>query len=77
VDEVEPLLLHLLNEYTRHLFYGCRKMIVWLRGQGYIVNRKRVQRLIRTLVLVAMAPDPNTSKKTSTEQDLSSFTQWG
>jgi len=77
VDEVELLLLRLLNEYTRHPFYGSRKMIVRLRAQDYIVNRKRVQRLMRTLVLVAMAPDPNTSKKTSTEQNLSLFIQVG
>ena len=64
VDEVELLLLRLLDEeYTRHPFYGSRKMVVWLRAQGYIVNRKRVQRLMRTLGLVAMVPGPNTSKK--------------
>lgn len=64
VDEVELLLLRLLDEeYTRHPFYGSRKMVVWLRAQGYIVNRKRVQRLMRTLGLTAMAPGPNTSKK--------------
>ena len=38
-------------------------VVVWLRVQGYIVNRKRGQRLMRTLGLVAMAPGPNTSKK--------------
>jgi putative transposase len=64
VDEIELLLLRLLDEeYTRHPFYGSRKMVVWLRAQGYIVNRKRVQRLMRILGLVAMAPGPNTSKK--------------
>lgn len=64
VDEVELLLLRLLDEeYTRHPFYGSRKMVVWLRAQGYVVNRKRVQRLMRTLGLVAMTPGPSTSKK--------------
>ena len=38
-------------------------MVIWLRAQGYIVNRKHVQRLMQTLGLVAMAPGPNTSKK--------------
>jgi putative transposase len=38
-------------------------VVVWLRAQGYVVNRKRVQRLMRILGLVAMAPGPNTSKK--------------
>jgi putative transposase len=64
VDEMELLLLRLLDEeYTRHPFYGSRKMVVWLLAQGHPVNRKRVQRLMRILGLVAMAPSPNTSKK--------------
>lgn len=64
VDEAELLLLRLLDEeYTRHPFYGSRKMVVWLCAQGHIVNRKRVQHLMRILDLVAMAPGPNTSKK--------------
>jgi putative transposase len=64
VDEAELMLLRLLDEeYTRHPFYGSRKMTVWLRAQGHAVNRKRVQRLMRILGLIAMAPGPNTSKK--------------
>ncbi len=64
MDEVELMLLRLLDEeYTRHPFYGSRKMTVWLRAQGHAVNRKRVQRLMRILGLIAMAPGPNTSKK--------------
>lgn len=64
VDEVELMLLRLLDEeYTRHPFYGSRKMTVWLRVQGHAVNRKRVQRLMRILGLIAMVPGPNTSKK--------------
>ena len=63
-DETELLLLRLLDEeYTRHPFYGSRKMVVRLGTQGHIVNRKHVQRLMRTLGLAAMAPGPNTSKK--------------
>ena len=64
VDEYELLLLRLLDEeYTRHPFYGSRKMKVWLGTQGHPVNRKRVQRLMQILGLAAMAPGPNTSKK--------------
>jgi putative transposase len=63
VDVLELTLLRLLDEeYTRHPFYGSRKMVVWLGLQGYVVNRKRVQRLMRTLGLAGMAPGPNTSK---------------
>lgn len=32
------------EEYTRHPFYGSRKMRDWLQRQGYAVNRKRVRR---------------------------------
>jgi putative transposase len=63
-DEYELILLRLLDEeYTRHPFYGSRKMVVWLGTQGHTVNRKRVQRLMGILGLVAMVPGPNTSKK--------------
>lgn len=64
VDEVELTLLRLLDEeYTRHPFYGSRKMVLFLRQEGHVINRKRVQRLMRILGLVAMVPSPNTSKK--------------
>jgi putative transposase len=63
VDEVELTLLNLLDEeYTRHPFYGTRRMVVYLRGCGHGVNRKHVQRLMRTLGLAGMAPGPNTSR---------------
>jgi putative transposase len=64
VSEEELILLRLLDEeYTRHPFYGSRKMVVFFKSNGYAVNRKHVQRLMRILGLVAMAPAPNTSKK--------------
>ena len=63
VDKKESLLLELLDEeYTRHPFYGSRRMTKYLCGLGHKVNRKRVQRLMQTLGLVGMAPGPNTSK---------------
>ncbi len=63
IDEDECLLLQLLDEeYTRHPFYGTRRMTQYLRGLGYVINRKRVQRLMRKLGLAGMAPGPNTSK---------------
>jgi hypothetical protein len=36
-------------------------MVVHLRELGHVVNRKRVQRLMRTLGLAGMAPGPATS----------------
>ena len=50
------------EEYTRHPFYGSRKMRIWLTKQGFEVNRKRVQRLMRKMGLESVAPKPNTSR---------------
>jgi putative transposase len=49
------------EEYTRHPFYGSRKLRDWLGRQGYRVNRKRVRRLMRLMGLVSIAPKPTTS----------------
>ena len=59
VDEVLKRLID--EEYTRHPFYGSRKMVVYLFHFGHRVNRKRVQRLMRGMFLAGMAPGPNTS----------------
>ena len=62
-DEGDELLKRLIDEeYTRHPFYGSRKMVVYLGRSGHRVNRKRAQRLMRCLGLAGMAPGPNTSK---------------
>ena len=63
VDELDLFHSRLIDEeYTRHPFYGSRKMVVFLKTEGHIVNRKRVQRLMRIMGLVAIAPGPNTSR---------------
>lgn len=60
VDEEELILLSLIDqEYTRHPFYGSRRMVQYLKGQNYRVNRKHVQRLMGIL---GLAGGPNTSK---------------
>lgn len=62
IDESELLLCRLIDEeYTRHPFYGSRKMVVFLKAAGHVVNRKRAQRLMRQMGLVGMAPGPHTS----------------
>ena len=50
------------RQYLARPYYGSRRMAVWLATQGHIVNRKRVQRLMRRLGLVAIYQRPNTSK---------------
>jgi putative transposase len=51
------------EEFTRHPFYGSRKMRDYLRRLGYPVNRKRIRRLMRKMGLVSVAPKPNTSRR--------------
>jgi putative transposase len=56
------LLQEIDAEYTRHPFYGSRRMTVYLCGRGHQVNRKRIWRLMGLLGLAGMAPGPNTSR---------------
>lgn len=57
------LLMNLIDEeYTEHPFYGSRKMTEWLKLQGHIVNRKRIQRLMRLMGLEAIYPKQNLSR---------------
>ena len=77
VDESEALLLGLIDqEYTRHPFYGSRKMVVYLGKCGHSVNRKRVQRLMRSLGLAGRAPGPNTSRAHPPAQGLPVLAAW-
>jgi putative transposase len=50
------------RHYLARPYYGSRRMAAWLATQGHVVNRKRVQRLMRLLGLVAIYQRPNTSK---------------
>jgi putative transposase len=62
VDEDDLTLCALIDEeYTQHPFYGSRRMVVILLRQGWQVNRKRVQRLMRMMGLAGMAPGPSTT----------------
>lgn len=42
-------------------FYGSRKMCVVLRTEGWEVNRKHMQRLMRLMGLESLSPKPSTS----------------
>lgn len=50
------------RQYLARPYYGSRRMAAWLATQGRPVNRKRVQRLMRLMGLVAIYQRPNTSK---------------
>jgi putative transposase len=55
-------LMNLIDrQYTAQPVYGSRRMMIWLQGQGYEVNRKRVQRLMRLMGLEAVYPKPKLS----------------
>src|SRR5947207_5052386 len=41
-------------QYTASPFYGSRRMTAWLSQEGEVVNRKRVQRLMRLMGLEAI-----------------------
>jgi putative transposase len=43
-------------------FFGSRRMTTRLRAEGWRINRKRVQRVMRQMGLVALGPKPKTSK---------------
>lgn len=56
-------LMRLIDEqYLKTPFYGSRRMTVWLKTQGYLVNRKRVRRLMHLMGLEAVGPKPSTSR---------------
>jgi putative transposase len=65
-SEEELQLCRLIDEYYLEApSYGSRRMTAWLRQQGFVVNRKRVQRLMRQLGLEAIYPKPKLSQKHS------------
>ena len=49
------------EEYTRHPFYGVKRMACWLTCQGHAVNEKRVRRLLRLMGIMAIYPKPRLS----------------
>jgi len=56
-------LMRLIDEqYTAHPFLGSRRMTRWRIERGEEVNRKRVQRLMRTMGLEAISPKPRLSR---------------
>ncbi len=48
--------------FTAHPFLGSRRMTVMLRTEGIVINRKRVQRLMRAMGIAALGPKPRTTK---------------
>ena len=63
IDPYNLELMHLIDEeYTKTPFYGSRRIREILKRKGYLINRKRIQRLMRLMGIEAIYPKPNLSK---------------
>lgn len=62
VDDID-LLNEIREIWERRPFCGSRRITQELRGSGHVVNRKRVQRLMRWGGIQPLYPGPNTSRK--------------
>lgn len=68
MSELNVEIMHRIDLiYTKHPYFGYRKMTAFLRDQGYTINRKRVRRLMRLMGLEAIYPKPNLSKRLHAE----------
>ena len=57
VSEEDLLFLRLIDEeYTRHPFYGTRRLVDWLGTRGHEVGRDRVRSLMQQLGVAAIYP---------------------
>lgn len=61
-EENLALMAEIDRLYLQYPFYGTRRMTKILNKLGYVVNRKRVQRLYQVMDLEAIGPKPNLSK---------------
>ena len=64
VDPDDLAVMRQIDElHLAYPFYGSRRMAVVLRDDGWVVNRKRVQRLMRLMGLETIYQKPNTSRR--------------
>jgi len=64
ISESSEAAMRRLDElYTQYPFLGYRKMTVLLRQEGFIINEKRVRRLLRRMGLAALYPAPGNSSR--------------
>lgn len=62
-DEGDLAVLRRLDElYTAWPFLGSRRLVALLRAEGHLINRKRVQRLMRVMGIAALGPKPRMSR---------------
>lgn len=64
VSEETLTIMNLIDqEYLHHPFYGSPKLTEAVRQAGFIVNHKRVERLMQRMGIQAIMPKRNLSKK--------------
>jgi len=62
-NDNDAALMRRIDElFTAWPFLGSRRMTAMLRAEGVLVNRKRVQRLMRLMGIAALGPKPRTSR---------------
>lgn len=62
VSAADLALMRLIDEcHLEHPYFGSRRIRDWLEDAGHVVNRKRIQRLMRVMGLVALYPKRNLS----------------
>ena len=63
ISEEDLRLMRRIDEmHLKRPYYGSRRIRDELNETGYKINRKRVQRLMRLMGIVALYPKKNTSK---------------
>src|SRR5262249_5674314 len=62
-DEDLAVMRRLDEQYLVTPFYGARRMVAVLRRDGFVVNRKRIRRLMRVMGIEAIYQKPNTSRR--------------
>ena len=63
IPQRDQEIMNLLDkEYTKHSFYGARKMKQFLKEKGYLVGRKHIGTLLKKMGLEAVFPKRNLSK---------------
>jgi putative transposase len=62
-NDNDAMLMRRIDElFTAWPFLGSRRLTAMLRAEGFPINRKRVQRLMRRMGIAALGPKPNTTK---------------
>jgi putative transposase len=61
-DEDLRLMRRIDEMHLKRPFYGSRRIRDWLQDEGFGVNRKRVQRLMRQMGITALYPKAHTSR---------------